>query len=110
MPKSKSENRCQIVVDGGKFGIAFQGGTIIHGVEFKEAKAILPILNSAIEEVISGLVRNICGLLSKTHINPFLAFFKWAADFSIYAVDDLYGNGRSIYTQSIKVSSEEQQH
>jgi hypothetical protein len=49
-PKSESEDPYRIVVDGDKFGIAFQGEIKIHGLEPKEAQTILEILNCMLGE------------------------------------------------------------
>ena len=53
----ESEDRYKIVLDGGKFGIAFRGKVIIHGMTLKEAENSLPILNSVFEETGKTLPR-----------------------------------------------------
>lgn len=44
--RALDSNPYEIVLDDFKFGIAFNGEVIVHGIEFKEAKETVSILNS----------------------------------------------------------------
>jgi len=55
--KPDSEDRYKIVLDSGKFGIAFRGKVIIQGMTLKEAENTLSILNRVVEETGRALPR-----------------------------------------------------